>query len=455
MRIDNLTDPSSPVDNLYTRLTVVETQAPMGYSSVTDGQIRIASPEGLWVEGEGGIKLDGRMDAKGVISITGLLELLNGSTLTVKGTTTVEGSFTASGANNLTGTNNLSGPTTVSGTFGVTGATTISGDFTSTGNVFLNGTTRLNGNSFITGTLNVTGATTIQNALTTSGNTTLGGTLTISGATTVNNTFRTNGAVTVAGSITVTGSASFQSTLTISGAATLSSTLTVNGSIVSGGVTISSNQIVVNAGGRSTVIGSVGIQSSYATFVTLEASSTVYFSGLSDATSTSGLKWLAVNSGGAVVQVPQSVGGPMGDLEWPFDPETNTDEFGPRESPGGIGSTFHRGMDFGIGVSEGTPIPAAGAGTVIETGTGVVGGTGFGNYVVIQHSSGKRTLYGHMNAAPSWSVGDGIAKRATVGSVGNTGSSTGAHLHFETHILDEGGYTAVNPRDVITKPWSG
>lgn len=454
MRVDNLSNPRAPVEDLKLRMLTQETSAPLGYSSVTDGQIRIASPQGLWVEGEGGIKLDGRMDVQGVISITGLLELLNGSTLTVKGTTTVEGAFTASGTNNLTGTNNLSGPTTVSGTFGVTGATTISGDFTSTGNVFLNGTTRLNGNSFITGTLNVTGATTIQNALTTSGNTTLGGTLTISGATTVNNTFRTNGAVTVAGSITVTGSASFQSTLTISGAATLSSTLTVSGAIVSGGVRIENNRIQVSAGLNTTTLSGAGLDATVGTFQSI-GTRQLTMDAIDEVSSISGIRWLGMTSGGKVVAVPQSVGGPMGDLEWPFDPETNTDEYGPRESPGGIGSTFHRGMDFGIGVSEGTPIPAAGAGTVIETGTGVVGGTGFGNYVVIQHASGKRTLYGHMNAAPSWSVGDGIAKRATVGNVGNTGSSTGAHLHFETHILDEGGYTAVNPRDVITKPWSG
>ncbi|WP_424462871.1 peptidoglycan DD-metalloendopeptidase family protein [Pseudoclavibacter helvolus] len=434
MLIDNLADPQAPVEEIKTRLDTVETQAPMGYSSVTDGQIRIASPEGLWVEGEGGIKLDGRMDAQGVISITGLLELLDGSTLTVKGTASVEGSFTASGTNNLTGTNNLSGPTTVSGTL------TGTGDFT------LNGVTRLNGNTFITGNSTITGSMTVMSAFTTSGDTTLGGTLTIAGATTVNNTFRTNGAVTVAGSITVTGSASFNSSLAISGAATLSSTLTVNGSIVSGGVTISSNTITVNAGGRSTTIGSVGIQSSYATFQTLEASSTVYFSGLSDVSSVSGLKWLAVTSGGTVVQVPQSVGGPMGDLEWPFDPETNTDEFGPRVSPGGIGSTDHKGMDFGIGVGEGTPIPAAGNGTVVEKGSG----GGFGNYLVIQHSGNKRTLYAHMNAPSSLNVGDGVARKQIIGYVGNTGNSTGPHLHFETHI--DG--VPVNPRTVITKPWS-
>ncbi|VXB32487.1 M23 family metallopeptidase [Pseudoclavibacter sp. 8L] len=444
-RIDNLTDPRAPIQELKTRVLVVETQAPLGYSSVTDGQIRIASPQGLWVQGEGGIRLDGRMDADGVIDVTG--------TLTVKGRDGGTGGvFTAQGTNTLSGTNLLSGPTRVTGTLDIEGATSVTGAFTSTGDVILNGTTRLNGNSFVTGQLTITGATKVMSSFEALGDTTLGGALTISGATVVNNTFRTNGAVTVAGSITVTGSASFQSTLTISGAATLSNTLTVSGAIVSGGVRIENNRIQVTAGLNSTTLSAAGLDATVGVFQSL-GTRQLTMDAIDEVSSITGIRWLGMTSGGKVVAVPQNVGGPMGDLEWPFDPETNTDEYGPRESPGGIGSTFHRGMDFGIGVLEGTPIPAAGSGTVIETGTGVVGGTGFGNFVVIQHANGKRTLYGHMNAAPTWSVGDGIAKGATVGYVGNTGSSTGAHLHFETHILDEGGYTAVNPRDVITKAW--
>lgn len=433
-RIDNLTDPKAPIHEIKTRLLVVETQAPLGYSSVTDGQIRIASPQGLWVQGEGGIRLDGRMDADGVIDVTG--------TLTVKGRDGGSGGvFTAEGTNTLSGKNLLSGPTDITGALKIKGATEITGSLTtSEGGVTLGGPVN------ITDTLEVSATTKLA------GNTDIGGTLTISGATVVDNTFRTNGAVTVAGSITVTGSASFQSTLTISGAASLSNTLTVSGAIVSGGVRIENNRVQVSAGGITTTLSGAGLEATVGTFQSL-GTRQLTMDAIDEVTSISGVRWLGVLSGGKVIAVPQSVGGPMGDLEWPFDPATNTDEYGPRESPGGIGSTFHRGMDFGIGVLEGTPIPAAGSGTVIETGTGVVGGTGFGNFVVIQHANGKRTLYGHMNAAPTWSVGDGIAKGATVGYVGNTGSSTGAHLHFETHILDEGGYTAVNPRDVITKPW--
>lgn len=448
MLIDNLADPQAPVEEIKTRLDTVETQAPMGYSSVTDGQIRIASPEGLWVEGEGGIKLDGRMDANGVIDVTG--------TLTVRGVEGAGGVFTAEGTNTLSGTNLLSGPTRVTGTLDIEGATTVTGAFsTSEGGVTLGGpvkitdtldvtaTTTLGGNTTIGGTLEISGATTVKNAFKTEGNTELGGTLSISGATTV------NASLTVKQSLKTEGATELGGTVTISGAASLSSTLTVSGSIVSGGVTIQNNRVSVTAGGNTSEMGSTGVVSNNASFGNMRLTNLVDQTGIPS----SGRWLMAVGSAGDVVSIPQNVGGPMGDLEWPFDEDRVTDEYGPRESPGGIGSTFHRGMDFGM--PEGTPIPACGSGTVVETGTGVVGGSGFGNFVTIEHAGGKRTLYAHMRDAPSYSVGSGIAKGATVGPLGNTGSSTGPHLHLEVHVKQsDGSWLQVNPRDVIKKPWS-
>lgn len=435
MLIDNLADPQAPVAEIKTRLDTVETQAPMGYSSVTDGQIRIASPEGLWVEGEGGIKLDGRMDANGVIDVTG--------TLTVRGVEGAGGVFTAEGTNTLSGTNLLSGPTRVTGTLDIEGATSVTGAFsTSEGGVTLGGPVKITDTLDVTATTTLNGATTVKSSFETTGNTKIGGTVEIAGATTV------NASLTVKSSLKTEGATELGGTVTISGATSLSSTLTVSGSIVSGGVTIENNRISVSAGGNFSEMGAVGVSSNAAQFGSLRLTNLPAPSSIPEEG-----KWLMLLPGNIVGAIAQNVGGPMGDLEWPFDEDKVTDEFGPRESPGGIGSTFHRGMDFGM--PEGTPIPACGSGTVVETGTGVVGGSGFGNFVVIEHSGGKRTLYAHMQTAPAYSVGSGIAKGATVGPLGNTGSSTGPHLHLEVHVRQsDGSWLQVNPRDVIKKPWS-
>ncbi|MEK7136412.1 MAG: M23 family metallopeptidase, partial [Patescibacteria group bacterium] len=77
----------------------------------------------------------------------------------------------------------------------------------------------------------------------------------------------------------------------------------------------------------------------------------------------------------------------------------------------------------------GTPLYASAAGTVIIARTGGWNG-GYGNYVVIKHDNGTQTLYGHMNTvtvAPGQTIGQGDP----VGTVGNSGNSTGPHIHFE------------------------
>lgn len=97
--------------------------------------------------------------------------------------------------------------------------------------------------------------------------------------------------------------------------------------------------------------------------------------------------------------------------------------FGQRESPGGIGSTNHQGIDFAAG--EGTQILAVAAGTVIEQSTN----TGYGNLTKIRHSDGYVSWYGHQSA---FDVGNGATVSAgqRIGRVGSTGNSTGAHLHL-------------------------
>lgn len=78
----------------------------------------------------------------------------------------------------------------------------------------------------------------------------------------------------------------------------------------------------------------------------------------------------------------------------------------------------------------GTPIYAAAGGTaIIAKGDGGWNG-GYGNYVVIKHSNGAQTLYAHMNTV-AIKQGQSISQGAQIGAVGNTGRSTGAHIHFE------------------------
>jgi LysM repeat protein len=77
----------------------------------------------------------------------------------------------------------------------------------------------------------------------------------------------------------------------------------------------------------------------------------------------------------------------------------------------------------------GAPVFAAAAGDVVVARQGGYNG-GYGNYVVIQHANGTQTLYGHLQSVVV-SPGDHVGQGHTIGYLGNTGRSTGAHLHFE------------------------
>jgi len=87
----------------------------------------------------------------------------------------------------------------------------------------------------------------------------------------------------------------------------------------------------------------------------------------------------------------------------------------------------YNGVDLAAAI--GTPIMAAAEGDVIVAkGSGYNGG--YGGYVVIQHNNGSQTLYAHQSRV-AVSVGDHVSRGETIGYVGSTGRSTGAHLHFE------------------------
>ena len=142
---------------------------------------------------------------------------------------------------------------------------------------------------------------------------------------------------------------------------------------------------------------------------------------------------------------------------WPFDPDQYaSSEYGPRT--GGTG-TFHEGID--LAPAEGTPIPAAGDG-IVEAN---YYHANFGNLIILFHGTygdvDLRTLYAHRISLGPFAVNDPVTQGQTIGLVGNTGVSFGAHLHWETHVSaigsgivwntnDDSGYrTAINPRDFM------
>lgn len=89
---------------------------------------------------------------------------------------------------------------------------------------------------------------------------------------------------------------------------------------------------------------------------------------------------------------------------------------------------IHRGIDLATG-RKGDPIMATADGQVINVDTDV----GFGNYVLIKHKHGFFTRYAHLD---SFRVtrGQNVQKGQVIGYIGNTGISTGPHLHYEVHI---------------------
>lgn len=111
-----------------------------------------------------------------------------------------------------------------------------------------------------------------------------------------------------------------------------------------------------------------------------------------------------------------------------------TSYYGPRFSPGRIGSTNHKGID--VGYEIGTHVLACEKGTV--TMAGLYGG--YGKCIMVSHSGGIVTLYGHLDLIKVC-AGQRVSRGQYIGEVGNTGISTGPHLHFS--VIVNGKY--INP----------
>jgi murein DD-endopeptidase MepM/ murein hydrolase activator NlpD len=126
-----------------------------------------------------------------------------------------------------------------------------------------------------------------------------------------------------------------------------------------------------------------------------------------------------------------------GPLYWPVR-GTITSAFGYRKHPITGRNDNHQAID--IAADSGTAVRAAASGTV----TCANWQTGYGRLIIIDHGNGLETRYGHLS---SWEVGEGhkVSTGDVIGYVGQTGSATGPHLHFEVRLNG----TPKNPRSYL------
>ncbi|MBQ2257103.1 MAG: M23 family metallopeptidase, partial [Lachnospiraceae bacterium] len=108
--------------------------------------------------------------------------------------------------------------------------------------------------------------------------------------------------------------------------------------------------------------------------------------------------------------------------------------FGARSAPTKGASTNHKGVDWAVPI--GTTVVASNAGTVSYAGWA----SGYGYAVYINHADGRQTRYGHLSKVLV-KVGQSVSQGERIALSGNTGRSTGPHLHFEIRING----SAVNP----------
>ncbi|MFK0257642.1 M23 family metallopeptidase [Streptomyces sp. NPDC090445] len=109
---------------------------------------------------------------------------------------------------------------------------------------------------------------------------------------------------------------------------------------------------------------------------------------------------------------------------------------------GNLWSAKHSGQDFAVPV--GTAVTSVSAGTVVKAGPNGGGdGPAYGNAIVVKHGNNTYSQYAHL-AKIQVKIGQKVAKGAQIGLSGNTGNSTGPHLHFEIRTTPNYG-SSVNP----------
>ena len=122
---------------------------------------------------------------------------------------------------------------------------------------------------------------------------------------------------------------------------------------------------------------------------------------------------------------------------WPVNTSKKiSSPIGSRVAPGGFGSTNHKGVDI-CNVGFTSSVFATKSGKVILASSprqgSYYGGSGYGNYVVVDHGGGVTTLYAHLSTV-SVSKGQTVSQGTVLGITGSTGASTGPHLHYEVRI---------------------
>ncbi len=136
-----------------------------------------------------------------------------------------------------------------------------------------------------------------------------------------------------------------------------------------------------------------------------------------------------------------------GTFRWPMDSFNVSGEYGCSSfswyAPGNGCAHYHNGID--LVAKYGTPIKSAAAGTVVYIGWNWADGADPAWIVVVAHSGSLRTWYAHMQPKRPVSVGQSVKKGQVIGYEGNTGNSTGAHLHWEIYR----GNTPINPRSLV------
>jgi len=125
---------------------------------------------------------------------------------------------------------------------------------------------------------------------------------------------------------------------------------------------------------------------------------------------------------------------------YPSDAKRVTSPFGYRIHPIHKTKRFHHGIDFGGKL--GTPITATADGIVEFSDFD----KGYGNLVVIHHNFGFKTAYGHMQKNLQVKKGDFVKKGEILGYLGNTGISTGPHLHYEVKYIKN----VLDPKNFLT-----
>jgi len=147
---------------------------------------------------------------------------------------------------------------------------------------------------------------------------------------------------------------------------------------------------------------------------------------------------LGMSPGKAASALGGKQGGSLGAGSWtrPVRNGTLTQVYGRPNS--GYSAGHHTGIDYGV--SMGTPVYAAAAGRVVR----VTSGGSYGQRIEIEHNGKVWTLYAHLSAS-SVRVGDTVSAGQIIGKSGNSGNSTGPHLHFEVRQGQNRYGNTVNP----------